>query len=533
MQRRRFLQLGATAFGATLLPQSFLAATDKNRLRVRGLTVDAARLPEKPEYYRRVIDFCHDWGLNTLLFRLTDDQGSAFRFASHAELVTHEHALTPVDARALAEYGRKRAVMVIPEIESFGHTTYITSVSQWAHLADTPAGGRSSFFGLSPVHPDSLRLMRDLYAEAARAFESPWLHGGCDEANWGGSELSQRALKKASRSEIWADYLNALDGICRELGRELIVWGDFVAHKEPDILKHLNRRVIVMDWQYYVTDPQPLRETAAKITNSGLRVIGAPALISCEWGPRAGEPTLRNIDAFADAYRAIEDEHCLGVIVTNWMPSRYLQGSLWDSFAYAAVALNEGGAAARDFTFRRFVQRFYGAKWNADWQEVFDNLYRLTPGRTCARDWKVPRLPLPPSNDGELKRSLDVPPLDPRVYEQLVARVRALEKNVRRNREAFQSFALAVDYLEHLAWQQAQWQRMEASPSQEVLSEVARRGREMAARLDAEWDVGRFEDDRAKREKVFGLTAYDQLLLQMRLASEYAESAIKKQTALR
>ncbi len=522
MDRRTFLQLGTTALAAGLLLRSVLAVP-KEKLRLRGLTVDAARLPEKPEYYRRVIDFCHEWNLNALLFRLTDDQGSAFRFSSHPELVTHEHALTPADARALAEYGRKRGVTVIPEIESFGHTTYITSVAQWAHLADTPAAGRNGFFGLSPVHPDSLRLMRDLYTEVARSFDSPWLHGGCDEANWGGSELSQRALQKKSRAEIWANYLNSLEAVCRELGRELIVWGDFVAHKVPDILKHLNKRVIVMDWQYYVTDPQPLRETADQITGAGLRAIGAPAIISCEWGPRAGEPTLRNIDAFADAYRALDHERCLGVIVTNWMPSRYLQGSLWDSFAYAAVALNEGGAVAQENAFRRFVQTFYGAKWNTDWQKAFDDLYRMTPGRTCARDWKVPRLPLPPANDDEWKRSLALAPLDPAAYEQLANRVQALERSVRRNRDAFQSFALAVAYLAHLAWQQAQWGG--STPSEGILSEIARRDRDMIARLDVEWDQGRFADDRAKREKIFGSTPYDQLLFQLRRAAEYAASA--------
>ena len=521
MQRRRFLQLGAGAFAAGLLPRSAHASASRNKLRLRGLTIDAARLPEKPSYYRQVIDFCHEWGLNALLFRLTDDQGSAFRFSSHPELVTHEHALSPAEARTLSEYGRKRGVTLIPEIESFGHTTYITSVPQWAHLADTPAGGRNGFFGLSPVHSDSLRLMRDLYAEVAHAFRSPWLHGGCDEANWGGSELSQRALEKRSRAEIWADYLNALDAICRELGRELIVWGDFVAHKEPDILRHLNRRVVVMDWQYYVTDPQPLRATAEQVTSAGLRVIGVPALISCEWGPRAGEPTLRNIDAFSDTYGALDPGRSLGVIVTNWMPSRYLQGSLWDSFAYAAVALNEGSAAAREGAFRRFVQKFYGAAWNVDWQGVFDGLYRLTPGRTCARDWQVPRLPLPAANDDELKRSLAAPALDAAAYQQLAERVRALEKTVRRNREAFQSFALCVDYLAHLAWRQAEWK-------QGTLSDIARRDRAMVARLEAEWNQGRFEDDRAKREKVFGLTAYDQMLLQMRMAAEYADGAAKK-----
>jgi hypothetical protein len=49
------------------------------------------------------------------------------------------------------------------------------------------------------------------------------------------------------------------------------------------------------------------------------------------------------------------------MVVTNWLPSRYLEGWLGDSFAYAAVALREGSATARESTWRRLVERFYGA----------------------------------------------------------------------------------------------------------------------------------------------------------------------------
>lgn len=526
MRRRTFLQLGAFGIASAFARSPFAIARSGPRpSRLRGLTIDAARLPEKPEYYRRIIDFCHDWGLNAVLFRLTDDQGSAFRFQSHPELITHEHALTPADARSLAEYGRSKGVTLIPEIESFGHTTYITATSKWSHLADTPAGGHSEFFGLCPVHPDSVRLMRDLYSEAAQAFDSPWLHGGCDEVNWGGSELSQEALKTKSRAAIWADYLNSLDAICRDLRRELIVWGDYVAHKEPDILQHLDKRVIVMDWQYYVTDPQPLRATAEKILIAGERVIGAPALISCEWGPRAGEPTLHNIDAYAHAYHDIHDERCLGVIVTNWIPSRYLADSLWDSFAYAAAALNREGAAPAEVEISRpFVEKFYGARWNPAWSTMFSDLYRITPGRSCAPDWKLPRLPLPSANDEQLKRALSAPPLDPEPYRKLASDIRDLGKHVGRNRESFQSFLIAADYLAYVIWREAEWKRIAQLPGahKPAIDEIVRRDRDLLSRLERDWDRNRFADDRAKRAPVFGLTAYDQPLLQLRRAADYA-----------
>ncbi len=48
--------------------------------RICGVLVDAARLPESYEYYERLTDFYQEWGLNTLLVRVTDDEGSALRF---------------------------------------------------------------------------------------------------------------------------------------------------------------------------------------------------------------------------------------------------------------------------------------------------------------------------------------------------------------------------------------------------------------------------------------------------------------------
>jgi N-acetyl-beta-hexosaminidase len=40
------------------------------RKTMRGLMVDAGRVPESMDYYRRVVEFCAEWELNTLQFRI-------------------------------------------------------------------------------------------------------------------------------------------------------------------------------------------------------------------------------------------------------------------------------------------------------------------------------------------------------------------------------------------------------------------------------------------------------------------------------
>ena len=497
---------------------------------MRGLMIDAARLPEKPVYYRRIIDFCAEWKINTILLRLADDQGSAFRFMKHPELVTHDHALSPVDASELATYAARHGVTVIPEIETFGHTSYITSVPQYAHLADTPPGTNSGFVGICPVHPDTRALIRDLVQEIVPTFPSTFLHCGCDEVNWGGSEMSRQALAKQSRAEIWADYLNWLNGICKQYGnKEMIVWGDYVAHKEPDILPRLDKSVVVMDWQYYVTDAKPLADTARTITSGGFRAIGAPALTTCEWGPRPSAQSLANVESYVTAH-ASDDPKMLGVIVTNWVPGRYLANSLWDSFAYAAVAMSNGPEDARRLAFRQFVDKFYGAKWDPAWENTIKDLYRLAPGRTCARDWHPPRLPLPAASDDEVKTAAAAKPLDPAPYLKLADSVRALMQTVQRNKIDFASFSLTADYLAHIVWREAQWPKLRsanADDAAKILAEITVRDGEIVKRLDAEWSLSRFEDDRWKRERLAHLTPYDQLLMRMQQAATYSEELAK------
>jgi hypothetical protein len=46
-----------------------MAAAPGERLPLRGFQIDAARLPEKLEYYRRFIDFASERGINCILSR--------------------------------------------------------------------------------------------------------------------------------------------------------------------------------------------------------------------------------------------------------------------------------------------------------------------------------------------------------------------------------------------------------------------------------------------------------------------------------
>ena len=541
--RRRFLRnAGATLIGVTALRRlngesepdaaAQKSTSPARQTKIRGLMVDAARLSESPDYYRRVIEFCAEWELNTLQFRIADDQGSALRFASVPDLITHPDALTPDQAKSLVEFAAAHGVDLIPEVESFGHTGFITRSPKYAHLLDADPHGSAEFTGVIPVLPETHDLFDKLYREVAAIFPSAYLHAGCDEVNWGGSDLSRKALQNKTRAQIWAEYLNSLQQSAESLGKQLIVWGDHVLHKEPQVLPQLDKKIIIMDWNYWDTHAIGFHDALTEVEKSGHRGIGAPALISYRWGLRAGSEQLRNIDAFTEAYLGADDPGSLGVILTNWVPTRWVQNSLWDGFAYAAVAFKEGPEKARLTSFRRFVERHYGAEWNEVWAEAVDLIYDAAPGygeRTTITPLGL-HLTTPWSNGAQLAAVLKDRSHRSNPFVRVRSLLVELEPAVLKNHADFQAFALSVECLEHLLWRDAVVVELAAKtpPDAEapklLIQAIADRDRELAGKLSKDWDTGRSPDSAAKRELVFDLQPKDQLLLQWNKAAEYSSS---------
>jgi hypothetical protein len=502
-----------------------------NSKKIRGVMVDAARVPETLDYYRRVIEFCADWQLNAVHFRLADDQGTALRFNSVPGLFLHDHAFTPDQLNDLVRFASTHGVDLIPELESFGHTGFITRSATYAHLLDSASDSSSDFTGVIPVHPETLQLFRKLYHEIAEIFPSAYLHGGCDEVNWGGSALSRQALRSKSRPQIWADYLNSLSQIAEGLGKQFIVWGDFVLHKEPEILNGLNKRIIVMDWNYWDTSADKFHDALDQVKAHGSRAIGAPGLISYRWGARPGTDQLRNIDAFARAYLENDNPGSLGVILTNWVPSRYVQSSIWDGFAYAAVAFDEGIAAAQKSAFRRFVERHYRAEWNEDWSKAFQLIYDAAPGfgEHATSAGLGLHMPVPWSTDAELQASLKRAPVyNP--FTSLHGLLASLRPSVRSNHSDFQAFALCVEYLDSVFWRESTIQEhagknpIDRADAAALIREIAARDHQLAAALSKDWDDGRFSDSPAKTKPLFGMQPKDQLVFQFTRAAAYSAS---------
>lgn len=522
---------------------------------IRGLMLDAARQVESLAYYERFFAFCQQWNVNAVLFRLCDDRGSALRFASHPELLTHPHALDSEQMRRLVHAAKQHGVTLIPEIESFGHSKYITASPAHRDLLDVPAPApgiapgpapgpgpdSSEFSGLCPVDPRTVALLSDLYREAAELFDSPYLHAGCDEVNWGGSQRSREALRTRKRHEIWAEFLNALHAQIAATGREMIVWADHVLRSEPRIMPLLDRRIILADWDYWTADTAKLAEYAQRAVDAGFRVIGVPAMGWCVWGPRFGDRQLDNVDAFIDAYRQGDDARRLGVIVSNWVPQRYLPLSIWDSLAYAGQRMQQGTGEPRQAVFARFVQQHFGAAWDSDWELTFHSLYLLP--HVCIRcapkelfDQAMPAMWRDAQSLEHVLRQqrIDVPP-----YATLGKQLTQCRSKVRCNLADFDALRLSVRYLDHLFWRAAAVQSLlpdgdeiDAAGAGEMIAQIAQRDRELCDALIDDWNQARPADDWRLAMQPDAPNAADHLLANVAAAAEFSHELAQEPSRL-
>jgi len=218
------------------------------------------------------------------------------------------------------------------------------------------------------------------------------------------------------------------------------------------------------------------------------------------------------------------------------VPCRYVQSSEWDGFAYAAVAFNQGPAAAQKSAFRRFVERHYRAEWNEHWSEAFQSIYDDAPqfGNHAASTGLGLQMPVPWSTDADLHASLKKRSPGSNPFARLHGLLTSLESSVHDNYSDFQAFALSVEYLEVVFWRESVIQErtgkgpIDRAAAAALIREIAERDSKLAAALSKDWDDGRFPESSAKTKPLFGNQPKDQLVFQFTRAAACSASLSKR-----
>ncbi|MGQ0601183.1 MAG: beta-N-acetylhexosaminidase [Anaerolineales bacterium] len=356
---------------------------------VRGVMVDVSRdkVPTMETLFA-LVDRLASWKINQL--QLYTEHTFAYR--RHPEVWAEASPLTGQEILDLDAYCRERFIELAPNQNSFGHMHRWLKHPRYAALAEThgefTAWGQpmQGPFGLCPIDPGSLALVRDLYDELLPHFTSRMFNVGCDEtidlgqgrsraeceargsarvgeANDGEARptddlsesmarFSNPAQGRAARGtgRVYLDFLRKIYDEVKARGRTMQFWGDIIV-QHPELIAELPRDAIALEWGYEAN--HPFDEHGAQFKAAGLQFYVCPG--TSAWCSIAG----RTHNALGNLRSAAENglKHgATGYLITDWGDRGHWQmNSISDLGLAIGAAYAWNGVAARDLNVARVI----------------------------------------------------------------------------------------------------------------------------------------------------------------------------------
>ncbi len=439
---------------------------------------------ERHEYYYDLLDFMARWGFNTLLFHFTDDHGCAVKLPSFPEL-DFPHAFSTEEIQRLIQFAGERGITIIPEIETFGHTRYLTDHPRYAGLYFGEKTEELKFNALDPLNPRSLETVKRLIDDVAALFPGEYIHIGCDEVDI--SEL-QSTRPELDQTTVWTDYVNQVIGLVHDTGRKAMMWADHPA-KDVQIAAKLRKDVLLVDWQYEVNIDT---SRAAALKAAGFtRFIAAPALASYMHRLLIDEATKNNTRVMIKYARESQFE---GIINTIWCPYRYFQKVIYYGIAFTSYVLENGHESSDHSFHREFTQRVFETEADTAILEYLELWPKMALDARVAGYFFGKPDEVPSEIRNELKTAAAIG----KKLNELAAKVR-----VNANREIWEEMHLAAQAVRLCAV--AYTNPAEAGTLKAELEDVRKRA-------SAIWDRDRFADSPQKYTAKFKGADYEYAL---------------------
>lgn len=536
-------------------------AATKQGFAIRGVMLDPARLIESRKVYRDLIPLLGEWGYNTLFWHFTDDQGCALRFPSHPDLGSL-HAYEPEEMLDLIALARRHGLTVVPEVECFGHTNFITNHEKFAHLRDGVAG--KFFSALCVFHDEAKAVLSDLFADTAAIFDAPYVHAGLDEVGFGDHPTSKRLLRKRHKHELFGEHINWVHGELARHGKRMMMWGDHLAPPpsgddfadsldhdafSETILDAIPRDIVVCDWHY---SPKPPTDMLDRFLARGFDVVACPATMS--WGS-VGHPRNWNLDSLRDfsreAWRRRSQPGMLGVMNTVWCPYRNFPGTVAYAMALGAAYQQTGGVKPRGFD-AAFVKRLFGLSRTEGVEKALKLLHASMPHILLQGKCMPTEGPVKDGLTAEESKTLERAESGALEAEDLLTNATA---KVKRGKDYYDDLLFAAEYgatvsgrgerlavcREILRVAQSVGERGGQALARQALAKVravlreeARGARHLRATGVRRWAKSRFADD-PKRDGIApeASLGFDAVTQQLRCAAETLDRLVADPTLLR
>ncbi|KAI2810900.1 hypothetical protein BLOT_002068 [Blomia tropicalis] len=260
---------------------------DFPRFKHRGLLIDSSRhfLPIKTIF--KTLDSMEMNKLNVLHWHIVDDESFPFESETFPELSRkgsydpQYHVYRDEDVNAILEYARQRAIRVVVEFDSPGHT-WSWGLGQPGLLTPCygPNGQPNGIFGpIDPTKPNNFKFIRNLFTEIASRFKDQYIHLGGDEVSfdcWATNpsirEFMEQHQYGNDYTRLESYYVQKLVNIVKQLNRSYVVWQEVFDHNVT-----LKSDTVVHVWIGNDTSSTWSTELS-KVTEAGYQ-----ALLSSPW----------------------------------------------------------------------------------------------------------------------------------------------------------------------------------------------------------------------------------------------------------
>ncbi len=318
---------------------------------IRGVAQDLSRgqifTVENAKRYLKILSH---YKMNFYCAYLED----VFAHPKHPKIGKERGSLTSDEIKEIDAFAKSRYIEFVPIFECLGHVDNILQHEEYEDLGEFP-GAHS----LNISNPKIYDFLNDYISEISRTFSTKYFHIGCDESFDIGRYRSKRFIKEHGKSKVLVNFYEKIYQIAKENGNDYVIMYDDIIRKDENILKNLNKDLILMYWDYAPKKSFPYLK---KLLNAGYKVIASPSMLNWQRNFPDNKNASKNIINFIKAAYQSKDNGCLGVLTSTWGDMRYY--SFRENEIFGAILNGALAWTTLNFDYNKFKANygvlFYG-----------------------------------------------------------------------------------------------------------------------------------------------------------------------------
>jgi hypothetical protein len=203
--------------GTLILPECTIRDWPTSELRFQHW--DTKHHQDRLEVLKKYLDWSARFKFNMIGFELEDK----FSYPSHPTIGA-PGAFTPEQLQELVEYGLKRHIQIVPQIQSPAHMAYVLKHPEYAHLRSD-----GSNYQICLCDEESYQLIFDMYQDVIDATKGVgYFHVSTDEVYYAGiCQKCESPYNPYNRSLAWVKFVQRAHKFLSERDRRMLVWLEY------------------------------------------------------------------------------------------------------------------------------------------------------------------------------------------------------------------------------------------------------------------------------------------------------------------